>query len=46
LRRAAALYDFEVMMIALNHTYHNGKQSSDEHVVPFSAKKGMGIVAM
>lgn len=46
LKRASELYDFEVMMIALNHTYHNGNESSDEHVVPFSAKKGMGIVAM
>jgi predicted aldo/keto reductase-like oxidoreductase len=46
MKRAAELYDFEVMMIALNHTYHNGKESSDEHAVPFAAKKGMGIVAM
>ena len=46
LKRAAELYDFEVIMIALNHTYHNGKESSAEHVVPYSAKKGMGIVAM
>ena len=46
MKRAAELYDFEVMMIALNHTYHDGNESSEEHVVPYSAKKGIGIVAM
>ena len=46
MKRAAELYDFEVMMIALNHQVASGEQRFEEHAVPFAAKKGMGVVAM
>ena len=46
MKRAAELYDFEVMMIALNHYVKTGEEQFEEHAVPFAAKKGMGVVAM
>jgi hypothetical protein len=44
MKKAAELYDFEVMMIALNHQVPD--QHFEEHAVPFAAQKGMGVVAM
>ena len=46
MKRAAELYDFEVMMIALNHHSRNSKEPFEEQAVPFAAKKGLGVVAM
>ncbi len=46
MKRAAMLYDFEVMMIAMNHQVKSGKEQFEEHAVPYAAKKGMGVVAM
>lgn len=46
MKRAAELYDFEVMMIALNHQVADGTEQFEELPAPFAAKKGMGVVAM
>jgi predicted aldo/keto reductase-like oxidoreductase len=46
MKRAAELYDFEVMMIALNHQVATGEEKFEELPVPFAADKGMGVVAM
>lgn len=46
MKRAAELYDFEVMMIAMNHQVKSGEEQFEEHAIPFAAKKGMGVVAM
>lgn len=46
MKRAAELYDFDVMMIALNHYVETTAQSFEEQAVPFAASKGMGVVAM
>ncbi|MEE9463737.1 MAG: aldo/keto reductase, partial [Bacteroidales bacterium] len=46
MKRAAELYDFEVMMIALNHQVPSGEEKFEELPVPFAANKGMGVVAM
>lgn len=46
MKRAAELYDFEVMMIALNHMAPERDQPFEEHAVPFAAGKGMGVIAM
>jgi predicted aldo/keto reductase-like oxidoreductase len=46
MKRAAELYDFEVMMTALNHQVPSGEETFEELPVPFAANKGMGVVAM
>ena len=46
MKRAAELYDFEVMMIALNHYVETTAEKFEELPVPFAANKGMGVVAM
>jgi len=46
MKRAAELYDFEVMMIALNHKVSGGKEKFEEHAVPYAYKKGIGVVSM
>lgn len=46
MKRAAELYDFEVMMIAMNHAVKGGAQDFEKHAVPVAHKKGMGVVAM
>ena len=46
MKRAAELYDFEVMMIALNHHSADGTEKFEELPVPCAVKKGMGVVAM
>ena len=45
MKLAADLYDFDTMLIALNHQ-EKGKQPFEEHPVPFAASKGMGVLAM
>jgi hypothetical protein len=46
MKRAAELYDFEAMMIAMNHQVKSGKENFEEHAVPFAARKGLGVIAM
>jgi predicted aldo/keto reductase-like oxidoreductase len=46
MKRAAELYDFEVMMTALNHEVATGEEKFEELPAPFAAQKGMGVVAM
>jgi aryl-alcohol dehydrogenase-like predicted oxidoreductase len=46
MKRAAELYDFEAMMIALNHNVPEGIEKFEEYTVPFAANKGLGIIAM
>lgn len=46
MKRAAELYDFEVMMIALNHQDADGSEKFEELPAPYARKKGMGVVAM
>jgi predicted aldo/keto reductase-like oxidoreductase len=46
MKRAAELYDFEAMMIALNHNVPEGTEKFEEYAVPFAANKGLGIIAM
>jgi aryl-alcohol dehydrogenase-like predicted oxidoreductase len=45
MKLAAEMYDFDTMLIALNHQ-QQGKQPFEEQPVPFAAKKGMGVLAM
>ncbi|WP_372949833.1 aldo/keto reductase [Mariniphaga sp.] len=45
MKLAAEMYDFDTMLIALNHQ-EQGKQQFEEQPVPFAAKKGMGVLAM
>ena len=46
MKRAAELYDFDVMMMALNHQSSDGTEDFEELPAPFAMKKGMGVVAM
>jgi len=46
MKRAAELYDFEVMMMALNHQSPEGTEKFEELPAPYAMKKGMGVVAM
>jgi aryl-alcohol dehydrogenase-like predicted oxidoreductase len=46
MKRAAELYDFEAMMIALNHNVPDRSEKLEEYAVPFAAKKGLGVIAM
>lgn len=46
MKRAAELYDFEAMMIALNHNVTETDEKFEEYAVPFAAKKGLGVIAM
>lgn len=45
MKLAAEMYDFDTMLIALNHQ-QKGKEAFEEQPVPFAAKKGMGVLAM
>ena len=45
MKLAAEMYDFDTMLIALNHE-RNGNEPFEEQPVPFAAKKGMGVLAM
>lgn len=44
MKKAAEMYDFDTMLIALNHQ-KQGEQF-EEQPVPFAAQKGMGVLAM
>jgi predicted aldo/keto reductase-like oxidoreductase len=46
MKRAAELYDFEVMMMALNHQSSDGTEKFEENPAPYAREKGMGVVAM
>lgn len=46
MKRAAELYDFDVMMMALNHQSRDGSQNFEDLPAPFAMNKGMGVVAM
>ncbi len=46
MKRAAELYDFDVMMMALNHQSTDGTQHFEEDAAPYAFQKGMGVVAM
>ncbi len=45
MKLAAEIYDFDTMLIALNHQ-EQGRQPFEEQPVPFAAGKGMGVLAM
>ncbi len=45
MKLAAELYDFDTMLIALNH-HQQGKQPFEEQPVPFAAAKGMGVMTI
>ncbi len=46
MRRAAELYDFDAMMMALNHQSTDGSQAFEENPATFAFGKGMGVIAM
>jgi len=46
MKRAAELYDFDAMMMALNHQVPDGSERFEELPAPFARNKGMGVVAM
>jgi len=43
--QAAQQYDFDTMLIALNH-YSDGKENFEKRAIPEAAQKNMGILAM
>jgi len=43
--KAARRYDFDTMLIALNH-YSDGKENFEKKAIPEAAKKNMGILVM
>lgn len=45
MKLAAEMYDFETMLIALNHM-QKGKESFEELSIKTAAEKGMGVLAM
>jgi hypothetical protein len=45
MKLAAEIYDFDTMLIAMNHQ-QKGNEPFEEQPVPFAAKKGMGVLAM
>lgn len=45
MKLAAEMYDFDTMLIALNHQ-QNGNEAFEENPIPFAANKGMGVIAM
>jgi aryl-alcohol dehydrogenase-like predicted oxidoreductase len=44
MKLAAELYDFDTMLIALNH--QKKEEAFEELPIPYAAKKGMGVLAM
>ena len=44
MKKTAEMYDFDTMLIALNHQKQGEK--FEEQPLPFAAKKGMGVLAM
>ena len=45
MKLAAEMYDFDTMLIAMNHQ-QKGNEPFEEQPVPFAASKGMGVLAM
>ena len=45
-KRAVELYDFDVMMMALNHQSSDGAEDFESLPTPLARKKEMGVVAM
>ena len=45
MKAAAERYNFDTMLIALNH-YSKGQEKFEEHAVPYAAQKGMGVIVM
>jgi len=46
MKRVAELYNFDVMMMALNHQSADGTEKFEELPAPYAMKKGLGVVAM
>jgi aryl-alcohol dehydrogenase-like predicted oxidoreductase len=46
MKRAIELYDFDVMMMALNHQVADGTEDFEGLPAPLARQKGMGVVAM
>ena len=46
MKRAVELYDFDVMMMALNHQSADGTEDFEGLPAPLAKQKGMGVVAM
>ena len=46
MKRAAELYDFDVMMMALNHQSSDGSQLFEENPANYAFRKGIGVIAM
>lgn len=46
MKRAAELYDFDAMMMALNHQSSDGSQAFEENPGTYAREKGMGVIAM
>jgi len=46
MKRAVELYDFDVMMMALNHQSTDGTDDFEGLPAPLARQKGMGVVAM
>ncbi len=46
MKRAVELYDFDVMMMALNHQSKDGAEDFEGLPAPLAMQKGMGVVAM
>ena len=45
MKAMAERYDFDTMLIALNHQTQ-GKEDFENHAIPYAANKGMGVLAM
>lgn len=45
MKLAAEMYDFDTMLIALNHQ-QQGREDFEENPVPYAASKGMGVIGM
>jgi len=46
MKRAIELYDFDVMMMALNHQSADGSEDFEGLPAPLARQKGLGVVAM
>jgi len=46
MKRAVELYDFDVMMMALNHQSTDGTEDFEGLPAPLARQRGMGVVAM
>ena len=46
MKRAAELYDFDAMMMALNHQSTDRSQAFEENPATYAFGKGMGVIAM